>query len=427
MKTVYSSNSEIPHLWAHQTQSEARASSISFRGATVYSYSTAMGRILKTGQAVLLNRARYSVSTSKHQRYVSRAVSHYPHRFEIYDAGRGECLANVTGKEIVNGYIGEAVKCLEMAQRSRADNRSWRTERAEEYLRKANETIAYFHLNRAPVLSSSKLVTRAVAKLSAELKAERADARQREKEAEARAVVRAAESAHQWIANPRDYTLREDDRNRLPAELLAQLTQAEMVYFSAQARTAAETFISTGEQMSYRLREYVPADLEEAVETKQVEIQAAAEARRRDDAIEQAQRFIAGGLTHFTSYEEEYLTPELLAAVNARRVALHGEQIEAWRNGAAGYVVGLSELPTMLRANGEQMETSKGARVALADAERSYRFASALRAKGWHRNGETHAIGPYQLDAVNEFGIVAGCHRVSWEEADRFATAQGWR
>lgn len=32
----------------------------------------------------------------------------------------------------------------------------------------------------------------------------------------------------------------------------------------------------------------------------------------------------------------------------------------------------------------------------------------------------------HQLDAVNEFGIVAGCHRVSWAEADRFAMAQGW-
>lgn len=88
------------------------------------------------------------------------------------------------------------------------------------------------------------------------------------------------------------------------------------------------------------------------------------------------------------------------------------------------------ELPhdsiTYLRAEGDELVTSRGARVPLADAKRTYLFAKRLQSKGWRKNGETHAIGSYQLDAVNEQGIVAGCHRISWAEVDRFAQAQGW-
>ena len=70
--------------------------------------------------------------------------------------------------------------------------------------------------------------------------------------------------------------------------------------------------------------------------------------------------------------------------------------------------------------------TSHGARVPIEAAERTYKFAVAKRAAGWHRNGEQHEIGMYNLDAVNEQGIVAGCHRISWDEIERFAATQGW-
>ena len=79
-----------------------------------------------------------------------------------------------------------------------------------------------------------------------------------------------------------------------------------------------------------------------------------------------------------------------------------------------------------LRASNGNLETSKGARVVLDEAHKAYRFCRLHRANGWHRNGETFRIGDYNLDAVNEAGIVAGCHRIEWNEVERFATAQGW-
>jgi hypothetical protein len=72
------------------------------------------------------------------------------------------------------------------------------------------------------------------------------------------------------------------------------------------------------------------------------------------------------------------------------------------------------------------MQTSKGATVPLAEAEKAFRFAVAMRNRGWHRNGEQFKIGDYHLDAVNEQGVVAGCHRVAWDEIERFAKSQNW-
>jgi hypothetical protein len=73
------------------------------------------------------------------------------------------------------------------------------------------------------------------------------------------------------------------------------------------------------------------------------------------------------------------------------------------------------------------METSRGARVPLGDAQKAYRFACLmLKRGGWRRNGEQFKVGDYHLDAVNEQGIIAGCHRIDWQEAERFACSQGW-
>lgn len=107
------------------------------------------------------------------------------------------------------------------------------------------------------------------------------------------------------------------------------------------------------------------------------------------------------------------------------RLAKDADEIAAWLAGSTEAPPSY-HWPVMLRAEGAELVTTKGARVPLADAERTFRFASALRSRGWHRNGETHIIGGCQLDAVNDAGIVAGCHRIAWGEIERFAKAMAW-
>jgi len=78
------------------------------------------------------------------------------------------------------------------------------------------------------------------------------------------------------------------------------------------------------------------------------------------------------------------------------------------------------------RADATKMQTSRGLYVPLHDAKLAYLFALRHKETGWRRNGETHKVGEYQLDSVSEAGIIAGCHHITWIEADRFAKTQGW-
>ncbi len=130
----------------------------------------------------------------------------------------------------------------------------------------------------------------------------------------------------------------------------------------------------------------------------------------------------------------ENQNPELFAKFSAKVAEKNAADIAAWIDGDNSVYPG-PEWPTLLRvedpaayneAGSREMVTTKGARVPLADAHRAYLFAKARQAKGWHANGEQCALGYYKLDAVNENGVVAGCHRVTWMEIDRFAASQGW-
>lgn len=78
MKTVFP-NSEVPHIWAKQSQQTGRnsANNVYFNGPKIYSYGShfCMGNILKSGIVLLTDRS-YSVSTSKHLGWVRYAVNH---------------------------------------------------------------------------------------------------------------------------------------------------------------------------------------------------------------------------------------------------------------------------------------------------------------------------------------------------------------
>jgi hypothetical protein len=72
---------EIAHLWAHQTQANARnpQGNLYFKGPVIYSYrdSFPMARIVENSKgkrAVLYSTATYSVTTSQHQNQVRRSI-----------------------------------------------------------------------------------------------------------------------------------------------------------------------------------------------------------------------------------------------------------------------------------------------------------------------------------------------------------------
>jgi hypothetical protein len=100
------------------------------------------------------------------------------------------------------------------------------------------------------------------------------------------------------------------------------------------------------------------------------------------------------------------------------------ELVTQWRVGL--YSGCLYDVPIMLRIDGDEMLTSRGARFPVSHAKRALVFIRKVRESGeaYVRNGHTIHLGPYAIDRIELDGTVkAGCHVVSWEEIERIAPA----
>ena len=84
--------------------------------------------------------------------------------------------------------------------------------------------------------------------------------------------------------------------------------------------------------------------------------------------------------------------------------------------------------PIRLRVKGDELQTTRGARVPLAHAVKAFRVIKRLHDKGqaYQRNGHTIHLGHFALDSIDTAGnVTAGCHTVAWEEIARVATLAG--
>jgi hypothetical protein len=89
MRTKYSSNSELSHVWANDPDPSIgkSANSMSCHNGKLYSYSTCIGQIIN--DTVIYNTASYSVTTSKQQSYMQSATSHYSKKIYLDIPRRG--------------------------------------------------------------------------------------------------------------------------------------------------------------------------------------------------------------------------------------------------------------------------------------------------------------------------------------------------
>lgn len=351
MKTCFRS-AEIAHVWANQGAPHGRSpGNLSFSGDALSSYSTVIARRLtfKGKTAYVLDRASFSVSTSKSQGRAWQAIPDNAKSFHIRAGSYGQRL-DFTPQTLRDHYEKAAADAAAGMPSRYAFKRAEQFNRVTNYLREAVGVCEFFGLPHKGL--DSKIAARSVS------------------DAQAAELMKTVKAAMVKATAARD------------ARQLRERTAANVA--------AAEKFIAGGVADSFR-----------------------------DNGPESALATLP-----------DALRVRYLAAIAASNAAL----ADRWRNGedVRGYN---GDLPVMLRREGDglpgesaEMVTSRGARVPLADAERAYRFAQAVRnrAEGWHKNGETCPVGMYQLDAVNASGIVAGCHRVSWEEVDRFAVSQGW-
>lgn len=98
MRTVFQNN-EIAHVFASQTQSHGRASSIYFDNGTIYSYGRhfPMAAFSKDGKTVYFTTRSYSNSTAKHLNYTGQALRHFPmvYCYNPEQAARGTHYENL--------------------------------------------------------------------------------------------------------------------------------------------------------------------------------------------------------------------------------------------------------------------------------------------------------------------------------------------
>lgn len=77
MKQVFSSHSEVAHVWAQRNQQRGNAGNIFFERDKIYSYGYHYEIARFEKNHVVINDTGYSISTSKHIGIVRGAVSHY--------------------------------------------------------------------------------------------------------------------------------------------------------------------------------------------------------------------------------------------------------------------------------------------------------------------------------------------------------------
>ncbi len=114
---------DLTHQWAHQIKPHGKASALSYDGPVIRSYSTAMGRILPGG-AVVLNAARFSVTTSKHQSFIRQAIPSAWRVFYFADDRRGTDL-NPTPEQLLAHSLRSCLELVDKAARARKDPGWW--------------------------------------------------------------------------------------------------------------------------------------------------------------------------------------------------------------------------------------------------------------------------------------------------------------
>ena len=436
-KTVFDT-AQCAHVWAQQTQDWGRNAkgTVYFERETIYSYGNhfPMARFA-TPEIVLINKAKYSVSTSSHQSDVSAAVGHkicfyvknvlansksehesnlaeYEKDFASAEKEARSTRANPWSRkyslESLPGIASEANSYARLFLRKRKNvvelpaDFAWLANEIAKADATRDQKHALRDFNKARVIHSKMRGARAV--ISATIKAKQAGA--------AFAPIAAARFLRVWRATRKAYAFLD----------FARKPHAEHAVCTAQAshyhdKNALEIFKGyaynrpQGFQRFDRFAECMKTDAEIAAEAeRRAQWEAEYEVRREKEARDRAARE---------------------AARERLRNASAAELCDYWRQTGIDASSGheMRDWPCMLRIDGENIFTSWGANFPAAHAARAYPAIKRVFASGkdWHRNGHKIPLGHFQVDAISPLTgeLRAGCHTLKREEIERCATELG--
>lgn len=187
-------NSEVYHLWAHQTQTHASGNgACSFEGTRAYSYEACIGKIVNNdaGQrAYLVNTRNYSVTTSKHQSYLHRAI---PAGATVF---KHESIMLLPREHALQAMVGELPELKSKADRAR-NNKVWRLSQLNTATTQINEFAAFFGLQHTPITIDG--IDAAIAEQKIIHAAYLAEQEERRKAEEAERTTRLMEALPIWL------------------------------------------------------------------------------------------------------------------------------------------------------------------------------------------------------------------------------------
>ena len=201
-------NREIPHLWAHQTQDEARngTGSFYFRGATIYSYGShfPIATHVKGSQGqpgILFTSQKNSVTTSQHMSMAHRSIPPDVPVFTVpcQHFGFSETEDKYQHEKNFKHYTREVAEHLSTCARARSSyNKEYHHERAVELRKEALCYATFFGLpdpatDQVPDLDSERMA--AIKSREAKASAKKAAETKRKAEEDR---VRWAQAAEQW-------------------------------------------------------------------------------------------------------------------------------------------------------------------------------------------------------------------------------------
>ena len=103
---------------------------------------------------------------------------------------------------------------------------------------------------------------------------------------------------------------------------------------------------------------------------------------------------------------------ERLAGIEA------SERITLWQNGENVPQNGFSYCATLLRIKGDQIQTSKGANIPVADALKLWPLLLRVKQSGKTMEAGLHSInlGPYRFNSFDGQTLIVGCHSIAWDQ-----------
>jgi hypothetical protein len=103
---------------------------------------------------------------------------------------------------------------------------------------------------------------------------------------------------------------------------------------------------------------------------------------------------------------------ERLAAIDA------GDRIALWQAGENVPQNGFSYCATLLRLKNDQIQTSRGANIPVADALKLWPILVRIKRQGQaiESTNETIRLGAYRFNSFDGQTLIVGCHSIAWDQ-----------